>query len=205
MIAYTFLIFLEVTMHLLSSDEDKITTVNNRIKPRLKEISLCGVVSKKMFDSSETFENAEFKLGDLSIDVGSDHRDLTDPILDTGITMVRVMVQFLGYTVKVTDSGSILQEYSARPDDLTIESFGLGKPSKESESDNYIFKSLTDEEVTAIKNVTLKTNNGVAHLTINKTQDIGLDELALACTSILKLMKTMLLEPLSINEPNVHW
>ncbi|MET2901564.1 hypothetical protein ABXV22_25195 [Vibrio rotiferianus] len=196
---------LEVLMHLLTTNEDKITTVNERIKPRLKEISLCGVVSQKMYDSGEGFDSAVFQLGDLSIDVQSDHRDLTDPILDTGITMVRVMVQFLGYTVKDTDDGVILREYGARSDDLTIESFGLDKPSDSPESDSYIFNSLTTEEITAIQNVTLKTNNGVAHLTINKTQDIGLDELALACQSILKLMKSMLLEPLSISDLAVHW
>lgn len=47
MIAFTFLIFLEVSVHPLSYDEDKIATVNNRIKPRLKEISLCVWLVKR--------------------------------------------------------------------------------------------------------------------------------------------------------------
>jgi len=190
-------------MHKYTNKPDIVDAVNNRILPRLREISLCAKISQAMFNSNESFNNTTFELDSLKISVGSDHRALTDPILDTGITMVRVMVQFLGYTVSNQDLS--LKPYSSKVDDITIESLNLPKPSKNPSDADFIFASLTQAEIDAVKKVTVKTNNGVAHLTINETRTIGLDELALACTSIQKIVQRVVLNPLGANSIKVYW
>lgn len=190
-------------MHIYTSREEIEVAVSDRIKPRLKEVLLCGKVSRKMFDSKETFDKAAFELGDLKVNFGANHRDLTDPIIDTGIMMVRVMIQFLGFTVKLEDLS--LQQYSARANDVTIKSFGLPLPSSDESSEEYIFNALNKDEINAIKLVAIKTNNGVAHLTVNETKTIGLDVLALACESILKVIEKKLLEPLKIDNDKTQW
>lgn len=190
-------------MYLYNSQDEMIKAIAGRIKPRLKEISLCGVVSKKMYESKEVFDNSIFELGDLKINVGADHRDLTDPIIDTGITMVRVMIQFLGYTV--IPENLTLRPYAARKNDITIESFGLALPSGDKEGEDYIFDILKEEEVNAVVEVLMKTNNGVAHLTVNETKSIELNVLALACESVLKLIKHRLLNHFKTEDIKVHW
>ncbi|MFA0724567.1 hypothetical protein AB4574_25815, partial [Vibrio sp. 10N.222.49.E5] len=65
---------------------------------------------------------------------------------------------------------------------------------------NYIFNGLSIDEIEAITETVLKTNDGVAHLTANQTKDISLQDLALACHAIIKVVNCKLVIPLGLEK-----
>ncbi|MBY7662517.1 hypothetical protein JFJ08_17660 [Vibrio atlanticus] len=177
---------------------DKLEAINARVAPRLRELYLCAKISEHMSLNDESFDSTSLSIGSLDLNFGTEHRSLTDPILDSGITMVRVMIQFLGFTIWPSDRE--LHEPTVRENNVVIESFGLSKLSPDPADPAYIFNGLTSEEVGAITETVLKTNDGVAHLTANPTKNISLEQLALACRAVIKVINKQLLVPLGFDE-----
>ncbi|MEZ9218892.1 hypothetical protein [Vibrio cyclitrophicus] len=177
---------------------EKLDAINSRIAPRLRELYLCAKVSEHMSLNSESFESTNMSIGSLDFDFGTEHRSLTDPILDSGITMVRVMIQFLGFTIWPSDRE--LHRPTVRENNVVIESFGLPQLSSDPSDANYIFNGLSIDEIEAITETVLKTNDGVAHLTANQTKDISLQDLALACHAIIKVVNCKLVIPLGLEK-----
>lgn len=183
----------------ISNEIDRKNTVQSRIVSRMREIDLCARVSKHMFDNDcsdgvKSFPEASLKLGGTEFYSNAHSRQLTDPILDSGIGMVRAMLQFVGFTVNT--HGEFKRYSNTKPTDIIVESFGVAKLIRDSEAENYVFKGLTGSEIDAIRLTALNGNKGVAHLTIHETKSIPLDQLSEACFAMNKVLNNWLVKPI---------
>ncbi|QUM85461.1 hypothetical protein [Moritella sp. 28] len=176
------------------SSLERVNVINERIKPRLREIELCGKVSQFMFDNNchdgvASFTKASFTLNGEEFYSGEHSRQLTDPILDSGIAMVRVMLQLLGVSV---DKNNNFFAYDPKPGDIVMSSFGLVRLPLHNKPLDY----LSNNEIMVLKLAALNGNKGVAHLTIHETKSIPLDQLSTACQTIIKLVEKHLVNPI---------
>lgn len=179
--------------------EKQVEVINQRVIPRMREIDLCGKVSKHMlesdcYDGVESFQSASLSLGDEEFYSGIHSRQLTDPILDTGITMVRAMLQF--FHVGVHMDGYLQPYKSHRNGNIVINSFQIPKPTRNPHISNYLWKCLNDSQVEAIRSVAINGNKGVAHLTEHKTVSISIVQLSEACFAMNKLLNFWLVKPI---------
>jgi len=181
------------------TDKERVDVINHRVIPRMREIDLCGKVSKYMqdnncFDGTKSFSSASFKLTDEEFYSSIHSRQLTDPVLDTGITMVRAMLQF--FHVGIHKDGH-MQPYKGHHDgNIVIQSFQIEKPIRNPDAINFLFKCLTPSEIESIRVTAMNGNKGVAHLTIHKTASIPLNQLSDACFAMNKLLNYWLVNPI---------
>ena len=180
------------------SKTDYINIIENRIIPRMREIDLCGRVSEHMFntnchDGIKSFKSVSLKLNEQEFYTNMHSRQITDPVLDSGIAMVRVMLQFLGVSVHFDGH---YKEYKHKNGNIILQSFGREKLVLANNADNYVFKTLSESEIEAIRITGVNGNKGVAHLTIHETKSIPLNTLALACSAMIKLLNFRLIKPI---------
>ncbi|EJS4061504.1 hypothetical protein BBM86_22700 [Vibrio parahaemolyticus] len=178
--------------------EKQSEVINQRVIPRMREIDLCGKVSKHMLDSDcfdgvKSFSTASLNLGGVEFYSGVHSRQLTDPILDTGITMIRAMLQFFHVGVHVSGN---FQRYKGHHDgNIVIDSFQIQKPDRNPDSSNYLWQCLDSSEIEALRIVAINGNKGVAHLTEHRTVSISLAQLSEASFAINKLLNHWLVKP----------
>ncbi|MHC8470603.1 hypothetical protein [Plesiomonas shigelloides] len=181
------------------SPAEQIQVINERIKPRLREIKLCEKVSQLMYDENcadgvKSFSDASLKLNSTELYAGEHSRELTDPILDSGIAMIRVMLQLLGMSV---DKNGNFYAYTPKDGDIVMSSFNLERLPLHTRASDY----LSTQESAALKLAVINGNKGVAHLTIHETKSIPLNQLSLACRVITRLVEEYLMAPISNREP----
>ncbi|WP_373944806.1 hypothetical protein L0991_14435 [Vibrio chagasii] len=180
------------------SPAQQVQVIDERIKPRLREIKLCEKVSQLMFDENcgdgvKSFSDVSLKLSGKELYAGEHSRELTDPILDSGIAMIRVMVQLLGMSV---DRNGNFYAYDPKDGDIVMSSFHLTRLPLHIKASDY----LSTEETEALKLAVINGNKGVAHLTIHEAKSIPLDQLSLACRVVTRLVEEHLMTPISIRE-----
>ncbi|WP_318409175.1 hypothetical protein [Photobacterium leiognathi] len=173
--------------------------INTRIIPRMREIDLCAKVSKHMlendcYDGVQSFATASLILGDKEFYSSIHSRQLTDPILDSGIVMVRAMLQFFHVSAKPEGK---FQRYGSHQDgNIVIDSFGIPKPIRDPDVNNYLWKCINESEKEALAVVAINGNKGVAHLTEHKTVSISISQLSEACFAMNKLLNFWLVKPI---------
>tara|TARA_R110001583_G_C5444218_1_gene390188 strand:- start:15 stop:602 length:588 start_codon:yes stop_codon:yes gene_type:complete len=178
------------------SQIDYIHIIENRIIPRMREIELCGRVSEHMFnknldDGIKSFQLASLKLEEQEFYTNVHSRQITDPILDSGIAMVRVMLQFLGVSVHFLGH---FNPYKHSDGNIILQSFGRENLVLTNSEHNYVFRILSADEIEAIRITGVNGNKGVAHLTIHETKSIPLNTLAIACSAMIKLLNFWLIK-----------
>lgn len=183
----------------IDSVEEQIEVINKRIIPRMREIDLCAKVSKHMlesdcYDGVKSFASASLTLGDKEFYSSIHSRQITDPILDSGIMMVRAMLQF--FHVSVKPDGEFKQYGSHQDGNIVIDSFGIAKPIRDPNAINFLWKCINDSEKKALAVVAMNGNKGVAHLTEYKTISIPLSQLSEACFAMNKLLNFWLINPI---------
>jgi hypothetical protein len=171
--------------------------LKDRIPARMAEVHLSGFMARLLIkyggDPQVTLKIADQATYDLvSLKV------LSDPILDTGIMMCRVLMEFLGikWVRSSAPKGRLVRISGSKfPDDLKLTSFGPQLISLNQVRQGY--PNCTPDQIEKSLLHTLSTaNRGIGHLTPIKARELSLEDLEISCQAVFTLVNRHLYEAL---------
>jgi hypothetical protein len=179
------------------NDQQKEILLKDRIPPRMAEVYLCGFMARLLIRSGGE-PPATLTIADRVSCEFASLKELTDPILDTGIMMCRVLMDFLGISSRrqPEPDGSLEQLAKPKyPDDMTLLNFGMPFISLNQAIQGY--PPYTSDRIEKALLRTLRTaNRGIGHLTPILARTLDLEDLDIACQTVVGLVNRHLYEAL---------
>jgi hypothetical protein len=175
--------------------QEKKSLLEDRIYHRMAEVNLCANMAQ-LLASYGRDRHAKLMLDGRAAYESPSLKELSDPVIDTGIVMCRVLMEFLGVRCR---NGVLLQVRTQQADDVSMADFGLPFVTPDKVAQGY--PGLPPIDVSEAMVATLSAaNKGIGHLTRVPARKLDLLYLEVACRSVLSLMNRHLYQALGYPE-----
>lgn len=170
-------------------DESLDHLLDDRIYFRMEEVAVCGFTARLLLRHGGEHRVA-LNIGHEARYEFCSLRQLSNPILDTGIMMCRVLTEFLGlkFSPKPVPTGKLV--FLTTPKYATdINLFSLIGRFITMEDVNNSHKTFNaDDAEKALFRTLRAANQGIGHLTPTLARDLDLTDLDLACQVVMTLV-----------------
>lgn len=178
------------------TEQEKKSLLEDRIYHRMAEVNLCATMAKLLLISGRDRQVMLMLDGQAAYQSPS-LKELSDPVIDTGIIMCRVLMEFLGVRCR---NSALLQVKTQQADDVSMRDFGLPFITPDEVAQGH--PELAPVDVTQAMIETLgAANKGIGHLTRIPARKLDLWCLDVACLSVLNLMGRHLYQALGYSRP----